>query len=80
MDRRLLPRRAKNVIPKRRANAVPDMIVLKMMAEVILLQPKPHAAFHGEMVRRIMEHVIAEITENQPRKHRRRQASKNQKE
>jgi len=77
MDRRLLPRRAENVIPKRRADAVSDLIVLEMMAEMILLQPKPDAAFHGEMVRRVMEHVIAEITENQPGKHRWRQASKN---
>ena len=77
MGRRLLPRRAKNVIPKRRTDAVSDVIVLEMMAEMILLQPKPDAAFHGEMVRRVMKHVIAHITENQPGKHRRRQASKN---
>jgi len=63
MDRRLLPRRAENVIPKRRADAVSNLIILEIMAEMILLQPKPDAAFHGEMVRRVMEHVIAEITE-----------------
>ena len=50
-----------------------------MMAKMILLQPEPRAAFHGEMVRGIMEHVIAEITENQARKHGRRKAPKNQK-
>ena len=77
MDCRLLTRRAENVIPKRRADPVSDMIVPEMMAEMILLQPKPDAAFHGEMVRRVMKHVITEITENQPGKHRRRQASKN---
>ncbi len=46
---------------------------------MILLQPEPRAAFHGEMVRCIMEHVIADITENQPGKHGRRKASKKQK-
>src|SRR5438045_9739400 len=46
---------------------------------MILLQPKPDAAFHGEMMSRVMEHVIANVTENQPGKHGRRKASKNQK-
>ena len=77
MDPRLLTSRAENVIPKRRADAVSNVIVLEMMAEVILLQPKPDAAFHGKMVCRIMEHVIADIAENQPGKHRWRKASKN---
>ena len=49
------------------------------MAKMILLQPEPRAAFHGEMVRRVMEHVVTDITENQPGKHGRRKASKNQK-
>jgi hypothetical protein len=76
-EHQLLSRGSKDVIPKRRADAVSDVIVLEMMAKVILLQPKQDTAFHGEMVRRVMEHVIADITENQPGKHRRRQASKN---
>ena len=50
-----------------------------MMAKMILLQPETRAAFHDEMVRGIMEHVIADITENQARKHGRRKVSKNQK-
>ena len=74
---RLLSRGAENVIPKRRADAISDMIILKVMAEMILLQPKPGAAFHSEMVRCVMEHVIADITENQPGKHGRRKAPKN---
>jgi hypothetical protein len=41
----LLSRRPKNVIPERRANAVSDVIILEMMAEMILFQPKPHARF-----------------------------------
>ena len=76
-ERQLLSRGPKDIVPERRADAVSDVIVLEMMAEMILLQPKPDAAFHGEMVRCVMEHVIAEVTENQPGKHRRRQASKN---
>src|SRR4030095_8839395 len=73
-----LSRRAENVIPKRRTDAVSNVIVLEVMAEMILLQPKPCAAFHGAMVRRVMEHVITDITENQSSKHSRRQAPKNQ--
>ena len=76
---RLLSRCPENVIPKRRADAVSDVIILEMMAKMILLQPKPRATFHGEMVRRVMEHVIADITENQTGKHSRRQAPKSQK-
>ena len=35
-----LPRRAENVIPKRRADAVPDVIIFVVMAKMILLQPE----------------------------------------
>ena len=75
----LLSRRTENVIPKRRADAVSDVIILKMMAEMILLQPQPCAAFHREMVRSVMEHVITDITENQTGKYSRCQAAKKQK-
>ncbi len=35
-----LPRRAENVIPKRRADAVPDVIIFVVMTKMILLQPQ----------------------------------------
>ena len=77
---RLLSRGAKDIVPKRRADAVSGVIILVMMAKMILLQPKPRAALHGEMMRRVVEHVIADITENQPGKNCWRQTPKNQKE
>jgi hypothetical protein len=73
----LLSRRPKNEIPQWRADAVSDVIVLEVVAEMILLQPKPDAAFHGEMMRRVMEHVVAKVTENQPGKHSRGQSPEN---
>src|SRR5207237_5354290 len=75
---RLLSRGPKDVVPKRRADAVSGVIILVMMAKVILLQPKPGAALHGEMMRRVMEHVIADITEDQPGKNCRCHTPKNQ--
>ena len=77
---RLLSRRPKDVVPKRRADAVSGVVISVMMAKMILLQPKPHPAFHGEMMRRVMEHVVADITENQSGKDCRRQTPENQKE
>ena len=61
---RLLSRCPKHVVPKRRADAISDLIVPVMMAKMILLKPKPGTALHGEMMRGVMEHVIADITEN----------------
>src|SRR5690242_15383641 len=75
----LFSRRPEHIIPQRRTDAVSDMIVLEMMAQMILLQPQPRAAFHCQVVRRIMEHVVADITENQAGKYGGRQVSKNQK-
>ena len=76
----LLSRRPKNVVPKRRADAVSDVIVLVMMAEMILLQPEAQTSLHGEMVRCIMEHVVANVAENQSSEHALCKTPKNQKE
>ena len=51
-----------------------------MMAKMILLQPQPHAAFHREMMRRVVKHVVTDVTEDEPGKDARRQAPKDQKE
>jgi hypothetical protein len=56
------------------------MIILVMVAEMVMLQPEPKTSLHGEVVRCVMEHVIADITKNQSGKHARRQAPENQKE
>ena len=53
------------------------MIILVMMAEMGLLQPEPQTSLHGEMVRRVMEHVVTDVTENQAGKHARRQTPEN---
>src|SRR5438270_8198280 len=74
-----LPRSPKHVIPKRRADAVSGVIIFVMMAKMILFQPEPHAAFDGEMVCRVVQHIITDVTENQSAKHARRQIAENQK-
>src|SRR6058998_3285831 len=51
-----------------------------MMAKMILLQPQPYAVFHWEMMRRVVEHVVTDIAENEPGKDGRRHPPKNQKE
>src|SRR6266566_5102777 len=77
---RLLSRRAKDVVPKRRADPVSGVIVSVMMAKMILLQPQPYAAFHWEMMRRVVEHIVAHVAEDEPGKDGRRQTRKNYKE
>src|SRR5688572_11300179 len=57
--------RPENVIPERRADAVTDMIIFVVMTHVILLQPKTDAALQREMVRRVVNHVVTEIPEEQ---------------
>src|SRR5437016_13517675 len=51
-----------------------------MMAKMILFQPQPYAAFHWEMMRRVVEHIVAHVAEDEPGKDGRRQPPKNQKE
>ena len=75
--RRLPARCAKDVVPKRRADAEPDVVIPVMMAKMILFQPEPGAAFHGEMVDRVMHHVVADIAEHQPGECARRKAPEN---
>src|SRR5688500_17567360 len=74
---RLARPRPENIIPERRADAVTDMVVFVMMTHVILLQPKTDAALHGEMVRRVMNHVVTEIPNEQTGIGRRREISEN---
>ena len=50
------------------------------MAKMILFQPQPYAAFHWEMMRRVVEHIVAHVAEDEPGKDGRRQPPKNQKE
>ncbi len=76
----LLSRRPKNVVPEWRADAISDVIIFVMVAEMVLLQPEPDASLHGKMVRRVMEHVVGNVTEDQSGKHARRQVPENQKE
>jgi hypothetical protein len=44
----------KNVIPKRRADAVTGVIVVIMMTQMVLFKPVPNAAFHWKMMDRVM--------------------------
>ena len=54
LEKRLFSGRFENVIPKGRTHPVPSMIVLIMVPQVVLFQPPPDAAFHGEMVSRVV--------------------------
>src|SRR5690349_24780570 len=51
-----------------------------MMAKMILLQPQPRAAFHRKMMRCVMKHVVADITEDQSGKRARCKAREDQQE
>src|SRR2546425_849064 len=51
-----------------------------MMAKMILFQPQPYAAFHWEMMRRVVEHIVAHVAEDEPGKDGRRQPPKKKKE
>ena len=42
---------------------------MKMMAQVILLQPKPNAALHGKVVDRVMDRVVTSVAEDEAGKH-----------
>src|SRR5436309_15183386 len=59
---------SKNVIPKGRTDSKASVIVVIMMTKMILFQPQPDSAFHGEMVYRVMDRVVTNVAEDQPRK------------
>src|SRR3981081_2533727 len=56
------------------------MVVLVMMPHVIFFQPKPNAAFHREMVGRVVKHVVEKITAEKSGKRCRRDATKHDQE
>ena len=75
-----LSRRPENIVPQRRADSVSDVVVLVVMPKMILLQPEPYTAFHREMMRGVMQHIVTNITEDQPPKDARCEAPENQEE
>ena len=74
---RLLTGRPEDVVPQWRTDAVSDVIIFVVMAKMILLQPQPDAAFHWEMMRRVVEHIVAHVAEHEPGKDGWRQTRKN---
>ena len=56
------------------------MIILVVVPKMILLQPKQYTAFHWEMMRRVMKHVVTNITEHQSGKDAWRETSEDQEE
>ena len=72
----LFPRCPKNVIPKRGADAISNVIIFVMMAEMILFQPKPHPPFHLEVMDRVMDRVVANVAKSKPSGEGRREPAK----
>src|SRR5205809_5671634 len=68
--------RAKNVVPQRRADAITGVIILVMMAQVILLEPKEQTAPSRDMMRGVVDRIIANVTKGESRRQRRRESSK----
>src|SRR5437867_10865276 len=60
----LFPRCPKNVIPKRGADAISNVIIFVMMAEMILFQPKPHPPFHPEVMDRVIDRDAANVAQS----------------
>ena len=56
----------KDMVPKRRADAIASIVVFVVMTEMVLLQPTPHPILHGEMMRGVVDHVVAEVTADKP--------------
>jgi hypothetical protein len=42
-----------------------------MMPKMVLFQPKPNSSLHPKIVNRMMDRIVADITEDEPGKHRR---------
>ena len=51
----LLPRGSENVIPKWRTDAVARLIILIVVAQVILFQPRSDTSLHGKVMRSVMD-------------------------
>src|SRR4029077_11453573 len=72
--------RTKNVIPQWGAHAVADMIVVVVMTQMVLLQPKPNPPLHGKVMDRVMDRVVANVAKPKPGGDSRREtAEKNSK-
>src|SRR5437773_12577232 len=62
----LFPRCPKNVIPKRGADAICNVIIFVIMAEMILFQAKPHPPFHLEVMDRVLAGFVANVAQSKP--------------
>src|SRR6516165_822827 len=71
---------AKNVVPQWRAHAITGMIVLKMVPQVVLLQPRPDAFSHGEMMGRVVQRIIKNVAADQSGHDRRTKLAKDERE
>src|SRR6266404_1241792 len=76
----LFPARPKDIVPERGAHTETGLVLFIMMAQMILLQPKPNAILHGEMVRRVVNHVVTDITKRETGRYWRRIAPKRKSE
>lgn len=79
MDRfcRALPAvRPKNVIPKGRAHAETGVVVMKMMPQMVLFEPVQDTTSHREMMDRIMNRIVTNVTGDETGPDRRRRVSK----
>ena len=71
----LLPRRPEYVIPKRRADAITNVIIVVMVPKMVLLQPKPNSTLHRKMVNSVMDRIVTDVTEAEPGRHSRGKAA-----
>ena len=74
--RGLFPGCSKDIVPERGAHPEAGLVLFIMMAQVILLQPKPNSIPHGEMVRRVVNRVVTHITKRETGRYWRRIAPK----
>src|ERR1700736_49480 len=70
----------KNVVPQRRANPETEVVVVIMMTQMVLLQPIQNAAFHREMMDRVMNGIVTNVAPNETGPDCRRGVSEKEKE
>src|SRR5215471_5882123 len=65
---------SEDVVPKRRADAEPVVLVHIVMAQMMALQPLPKLSLHRSMMRGVVDRVIADVPKQKAGKEQRQKS------
>jgi hypothetical protein len=76
----LLSSGSEDVIPKRRADAIGRLIILIVVAQLILFEPRSDTPLHGKVMGSVMNRIVTNVTQSEPGGNCRSESSEKERE